>query len=44
MEKLNATLIIKNARQKLEGRDVRRMAVIHTGVTVAAGLVITRVQ
>lgn len=44
MEKLNATLIIKNARQKLEGRDVRRMAVIHTGVTVAAGLVITLLQ
>lgn len=44
METLNATLLIKNARQKLEGRDARRMAVIHTGVAVAVALVSTALQ
>lgn len=44
MEKLNATLLIKNAREKLEDRDVRRMAAIHTGVAVAVALVSTVLQ
>lgn len=44
METLNTTLLIKNARQKLEGRDARRMAVIHTGVAVALALVTTVLQ
>lgn len=44
MEKLNATLLIKNAREKLEGRDARRMAAIHTGVAVAVALVSTVLQ
>ena len=44
METLNATLLIKNAREKLAGKDPRTLAAIHAGVTVAAGLVITVLQ
>ena len=44
METLNATLLIKNARQKLEGRDARRMAAFHTGVAIAMALVTTVLQ
>lgn len=44
MEILDTTFLIKNARQKLEGRDARRMAVIHTGVAVALALVTTVLQ
>lgn len=44
MEKLNATFIIKQAREKLAGKDAARLAAIHTGVTVAAALVITLLQ
>ena len=44
MEKLNVSFIIENAREKLEGKDSRAMAVFHTGITVAAALVITILQ
>ena len=44
MEKLNVTYFVKDAREKLEGKDSRRAATIHTGVIVAAGLVLTIVQ
>ena len=44
METLNATLLIKNARQNLEGRDARRMAAFHTGVAIAMALVTTVLQ
>ena len=44
MEMLNATLLIKNARQKLDGRDARRMAMFHTGIAVAVALVSTVLQ
>lgn len=44
METLNTTLLIKNARQKLIGRDTRRMAAIHTGVAVALALMTTVLQ
>ena len=44
MEKLNVTLFIKNAREKLKGRDAHQMAAIHTGVTVAVSLVIMVLQ
>lgn len=44
MEKLNATLLIKAAREKLKGRDSLRMAAIHTGVAVAVALVSTVLQ
>lgn len=44
METLNANVLIGNAREKLAGKDTRRMAVIHTGITVAAALLITALQ
>ena len=44
MEKLNVAFIIDSARKKLEGKDARAMAVFHTGITVAAALVITILQ
>lgn len=44
MEKLNVTLLIKDAREKLEGKNARQLAAIHTGITVAAALVITLLQ
>ena len=44
MELLNATLLIKNARQKLDGRDAQRMAMFHTGIAVAVALVSTLLQ
>ena len=44
MEKLNITLIIEKAREKLEGKDARALTVFHTGITVAAALVITLLQ
>lgn len=44
MEKLNATWIVKDARQKLEGQSAHSMAAIHTGVIVAASLLITLLQ
>lgn len=44
METLNATLLIKNTREKLAGKDTRTLAAIHAGVTVAAGLAATLLQ
>ena len=44
MEMINAKLLIGEAREKLAGKDVRRMAAIHAGVTVAAALVSTVLQ
>ena len=44
MEKLNLSLLIKNAREKLMGRNATRMAAIHTGAIVLAGIVLTLVQ
>ena len=44
MEKLNVSFITDAAREKLEGRDARNLAVFHTGITVAAGLLITVLQ
>ena len=44
MEKLNVTLLIKDARRKLTGRDSRRMAVFHTGVAVTVALVSSVLQ
>lgn len=44
MEKLNVTLLIKDTREKLKGMDARRLAAIHTGITVAAAFLITFLQ
>ena len=44
MEKLNVSLLIKDAKARLTGKEVTRLAVIHAGVTVAAGLIITLLQ
>ena len=44
MEKLNTHFYIKDARQKLAGRDAHRLAALHTGVTVVAALAVTLLQ
>ena len=44
MEKMNAIMLIKTAREKLKGRDTFRMAAIHTGVAAAVSLVILVLQ
>ena len=44
MEMLNAKVLIERARERLAGKDSRRMAAIHAGVTVAAALLITVLQ
>lgn len=44
MEKLNVSFFIKEAKEKLAGKDTTRLAAIHAGVTVAAALVITLLQ
>ena len=44
MEKLNVNLLIKDAKERLTGKEVIRLAAIHAGVTVAAGLVVTLLQ
>ncbi len=44
MENFDMTYFVKDAREKLEGKDSRRAAMIHTGVIVAAGLVLTLLQ
>ena len=44
MEKFDVTYFIKDTREKLEGKDSRRTAAIHTGVIVAVGLVLTFLQ
>ena len=44
MEKLNVSFFIKDAKEKLEGKDTTRMAAIHTGAIVALGLLLTVIQ
>lgn len=44
METLNVSMITHTAREKLEGKDSRKLAVFHTGITVAAALVVTLLQ
>lgn len=44
METLNAKHLIQQARKSLEGKDSARLAAFHTGITVAAALVITALQ
>lgn len=44
MDKLNTLSYIRDARQKLNGKNAIRLAAFHTGVTVAAALVITLLQ
>ena len=44
MEKLSITWIINQARERLEGKDSRAMVVFHTGIAVAAALVLTALQ
>lgn len=44
MEKLNLSFFVKNAREKLTGRNAARMAAIHTGVIVLAGVILTLTQ
>lgn len=41
---LNIKEFIDKARENLAGKNVRRLAMIHAGVTVAAGLLITLLQ
>ena len=41
---LNIKEFIYKARENLAGKNVRRLAMIHAGVTVAAGLLITLLQ
>ena len=44
METLNAKYMIQQAKQNLEGKNATRLAAFHTGITVAAALVITALQ
>lgn len=44
MEKLNVRKITADARRCLEGRAAHRLAALHTGVTVAAALIVTGLQ
>lgn len=44
MEKLNVSYFIRDAREKLEGKGSRRLAMIHTGAIVAVGLAMTLLQ
>ena len=44
METLNAKYMIQQAKRCLEGKDATRLAAFHTGITVAAALVITALQ
>lgn len=44
METFNIKSFIHKAREALAGKDVRRLAMIHAGVTVAAGLIVTLLQ
>lgn len=44
MENIDMTYFVKDAREKLEDKNSRRAAMIHTGVIVAAGLVLTLLQ
>ena len=44
MEKMNVRFFAESAREKIRGKDVRSLTVFHTGITVAAALVITLLQ
>ena len=44
MEKLDLSFFVKDAREKLTGRNAARMAAIHTGAIVLVGIVLTLVQ
>lgn len=44
MEKLNVTMLIKTARERLRDRDTHRMAAIYAGVSAAAALAIMLLQ
>ena len=44
MEKLNAKLLIKEAKEKLAGKDATKLAAFHAAITAAAALVITLLQ
>lgn len=44
MKKLNVKRLLKDTRRKLEGKDAHRLTAVHTGVTVAAALIITFLQ
>ena len=44
MEKLDLSFFVKDAREKLKGRDTTRMAAIHTGAIVLVGIILTLVQ
>ena len=44
MEMLNIKDLIQKARKALAGKNVRKLAAIHAGVTVAAGLLVTLLQ
>lgn len=44
MEALNIKDFIDKAKEALKGKEVRRLAMIHAGVTVAAGLLVTVLQ
>ena len=44
METLNTKHLIQQAKQNLEGKGANRLAAFHTGITVAAALVITGLQ
>lgn len=44
MENLNVRYFAENAREKLRGKDAKSLAMFHTGITVAAALVITLLQ
>ena len=44
MDNLNVRYFPQDAREKLRGKDSRQLAIFHTGITVAAALVITLLQ
>lgn len=44
METLHAKRFIDKSRQMLAGKDVRRLSMLHAGVTVGLGLVVTLLQ
>lgn len=44
MESLNAKRIIAQAKERLQGKNTRPLAMLHTGVTVAAALLVTVLQ
>lgn len=44
MDNLNVRFFVGDAREKLRGKDAKSLAVFHTGITVAAALVITLLQ